>query len=456
MQNFFFRKIELWLLILVLLIGIVLSILFGAAVMDSIKGTGHFGRAGKVAVAIAQVPDTLIEIAKNKDPRRSGRGMRLKLPGGWTFGDPRKGNQPASWAGMDGYLLLSRYSGDENRAVIELIDLKDLSIRHVWRPDGDTLFAGVPKVSHITTFERWNTWGFESVHPYLMENGDLLVKDHQSPLFRINGCSQQVWREPTHLYHHSTNIGPDGTFWLPTLIEPAKPENGPKFFEDGLTEVTADGKVLREISLPEMLIRNGHMALMFTSGDYEDDPLHLNDIEPVMEDGPYWKRGDLFLSLRHKSMLILYRPSTDKIVWMKQGPWLAQHDVDILDDHRIGVFDNNAFDRGKGWYVNGHNQVMIYDFATDTVTSPYKDVMAADDVLSVTEGLFELTSSGHLLIEEENSGRLLIYGPDQTLLAQYMNRAKDGYLYGLGWSRYIERKDGDAALAALGAMPACP
>ena len=97
----------------------------------------------------------------------------------------------------------------------------------------------------------------------------------------------------------------------------------------------------------------------------------------------------------------------------------------------------------------GHNEVMVYDFATDTVTSPYRDALAADDVKTLTEGLFELTPSGHLIVEEQNSGRLLIYGPDKSLLAQFVNRAGDGKVYELGWSRFVPRAAGDAALAAI-------
>ena len=63
--------------------------------------------------------------------------------------------------------------------------------------------------------------------------------------------------------------------------------------------------------------------------------------------GPDWKKGDLFLSLRNVSAVLLYRPSTDQIVWMKRGPWIGQHDVDILDDHRIGIYDNAAENRGE-------------------------------------------------------------------------------------------------------------
>ena len=28
------------------------------------------------------------------------------------------------------------------------------------------------------------------------------------------------------------------------------------------------------------------------------DPFHINDIQPVLQDGKYWMKGDVFLSLR--------------------------------------------------------------------------------------------------------------------------------------------------------------
>lgn len=200
---------------------------------------------------------------------------------------------------------------------------------------------------------------------------------------------------------------------------------------------------------------NGLRAMLFTAGGYLRDGLHLNDIQPALTDSAYWKKGDLFLSLRHKSLIIQYRPSTGKIIWMKQGPWLAQHDVDILDDHRIAVFNNNAYERGKGWWIDGASEVTVYDFATDTATNPYHDTLLAENVTSLTEGLFDMTSSGHVVIEEENRGRILILDPAGKLVASYVNRAPDGQVYGLGWSRWITRAEGDAALTAIAAGTPC-
>ena len=53
---------------------------------------------------------------------------------------------------------------------------------------------------------------------------------------------------------------------------------------------------------------------IFSQDSFKSDPTHLNDIQPVLKDGPYFKKGDLFLSLKFLSMVILYRPETNKII----------------------------------------------------------------------------------------------------------------------------------------------
>ena len=82
-------------------------------------------------------------------------------------------------------------------------------------------------------------------------------------------------------------------------------------------------------------------------------------------DGEFWQKGDVFLSLRSQSMVLLYRPSTNEIVWSGTGPFFRQHDVDILDEQSISIFNNNAKDFVNGEVVDGHNEVIIYDFKND-------------------------------------------------------------------------------------------
>ena len=41
-------------------------------------------------------------------------------------------------------------------------------------------------------------------------------------------------------------------------------------------------------------------------------------------------------------MIILYRPTTNKVLWYQQGPWIYQHDVDILGNNEISIFSPNC------------------------------------------------------------------------------------------------------------------
>lgn len=428
--------------VLVLLV----AVLFGIVVLDTERGEGHFGGLGRAAVLAAETPWTVRELLSEKSPMAAMVRQNYDGQSGWKVVDAAAGD------GLEGYLLLSRYDGDRARHVVELVSLPDLAVKHRWEPDADALLEGVPQTSPLAEYTLWNTQHYRVIHPVLFPNGDLLVKDHQSVLFRISACAAPVWREASLLYHHSSEADAEGMLWVPSYAEPSTVKGAlPDFHDDLLVQLSPDGEILYRKSLVEAFTENGLFPVVFTAGTYQSDPLHLNDIQPVLEDGPYWKKGDLFLSLRHRSMLLLYRPSTNEIVWSKVGPWMAQHDVDILDDHRIAVFNNNAYDTGQGGYVRGHSQLMVYDFATGAVSTEADATMASEKVVTQSEGLADRTPQGQVIVEQENAGRLLILAPDGRVFATFVNAAGDGVNYRMGWSRYVPGPLGDQALQAIGA-----
>ena len=63
--------------------------------------------------------------------------------------------------------------------------------------------------------------------------------------------------------------------------------------------------------------------------------LHINDSQPILVNDDYVNKGDIAFSSRHLSTVFLYRPNEKKIIWLKSGPWIAQHDIDYLGE---GVF----------------------------------------------------------------------------------------------------------------------
>ncbi len=456
MERFLFKKVELWVLGLVLVVGFLGTILFGAIVLDEERGneelgSDHFGPVGDIALTLAETPETARQVLKDLGQEDLTMAANLPLPtemdGGWSW------IQPPGSDGLNGFLLLSRYDGDNARHIIEMVSLTTGKTVRTWAPDVDALLSGAarrPEFSQMADFTHWSNEYFRFVHPYLTETGEMLLKDHQSPLFGLSACGDLLWTQDEHLFHHSTQSDGEGEFWIPSRNLRSWPEGlSQRFVRDAIARVNAKGEVTFKKSVVDIFYDNDLRHLMFPASDFYADPIHLNDIEPVLSDGPYWQKGDLFLSFRNPSLIALYRPSTDKIIWSQAGPWLSQHDVDILDDHRIAIFSNNAFDSGLGARVDGVSETLIYDFDTGTVESPFREVLVEFRAATISEGLQDFTPTGHLIFEETNRGRVFIFDANADVVATFVNEAANGHIYLTGWSRYISQAHGEKALAAF-------
>jgi hypothetical protein len=442
-ERILFSRVELWVIAVLLLLGCLLAIGFGAAVLDAERGDFRFGPVSRAALAVAEIPRTAKQLlTRDADLLVSNSYRDRGKPTGWSFPSDRM-------TGPDGYILLSRYDGTEMRNKVELVSLPSMRTVHSWTPVASDLLKDVTHISRFAEYTNWDNSRFREIHPWIEENGDLIIKDMDSPLLRIDPCGRRLWILQDAAYHHSTEADAEGNLWVPSVAErPTLAKVDDRFREEMISKVSPSGRVLFRRSVAQILIRHGYANWLFTIPD--DDPIHLNDIEPVLADGPYWKKGDLFLSMRNVSAVMLYRPSTDSIVWIKRGPWIAQHDVDVLDDHRIGIYNNAVEERSRANpYFSGPSQVEVYDFATGKISLPLKDIMTRNEFRTWVEGLFTQLPDGSTLIEDPTEARLVIFRQDGTAAAQYVNRAKDGGLYHLGWSRYIDKPKGDLILRNL-------
>ena len=121
-------------------------------------------------------------------------------------------------------------------------------------------------------------------------------------------------------------------------------------------------------------------------------------------------------------MIVLYRPDANKIIWHKQFPWIQQHDVDILNDHQISIYNNKRLVHSFEKIDKKNNDVLIYDFINDEVSNPYETLFNDYEIREKFEGLVD--KKGNLIWE-------------------YVNRAKNNNLYRLNWSRIIGNIDDD-------------
>jgi len=431
-----FKKIEIWVLYLTILISILFAIGFGVLVRQELVGSIKAGWVSKTALTLAEIPVNVKKLLSGFSIDRIVKDRFPTLDG--FNGTPNS---------EESYLLLSRYDGDLAEGVVELVDLTNFEVLHTFNPDINAFNDLVEGVDEFKYLKR-DTRNARSMlqHPLLTSDGGLLFQNN-SPLRKIDACSNLVYQNTHDLFHHSIETDIDGNIWVPSYIYPQSisiekvgrdlpQDNGYK--DDGIVKLSHNGEILFEKSVSQIFIDNGLESLLFAIGShYEEDPIHLNDIQPVNFDGEYWKKGDVFLSLKHQSMVLLYRPTTNEIIWKGTGPFSYQHDVDILDDHRISIFNNKSVILLEGQVVDGHNEEIIYDFKTNEYSSYLKDSLIEHDVRTIAEGRGEILTNGDLFIEETNYGRTVYFNEDGSLRWMHINRAEDGNVLSVGWSRIL-------------------
>lgn len=429
-ERFMGKSVPVWLLALTVQLMLVGTILFGTIVVYTSAGGLRFGDIGKASIQIASIPLTIVRGMK-PDQRMNSTNALPALPDGlWV-------NQKAGFQD-DGYLLISRYRPAIKRYVVEILNLADGKVLHSYAPDVDAVNSRSLMVSPLIDLKRDRGEEiYMMMHPMLTPNGGI-ISNNASPLLSIDRCSKIEWTIDG-IFHHSIERSAEGSYWVGYRYPKSpQPNVSPQFRDEALAEVSPAGKLLRLISVRK-IIEDNNLHRLFDSYVYNDDPYHLNDIEPALVDGRFWKAGDLFLSFRSFSGLMLFRPETGRVLWFRQGLTTAQHDVQILDDRRISVFDNNV---RPGWplmEVDGSNRIMIYDFTNDETSHPFDAVLSKMKVATATQGRQTILANGDIMIEETDNGRILRLAPDGTVRWRYISARDNGTRTKLGWSRYLER-----------------
>ena len=360
------------------------------------------------------------------------------------------------------FLLQSRFDGDRGVTVFELVDLRTFAVQHTWIPD-------------LRAFTRkWNDQVAElyddpqsielsevATHPLLAEDGGIVFNVWSNPLRKIDPCSQLVWHTvpaPNELFHHSIEADIDGNIW--SLGEdyhrtrPLQIDSTSRIYrDDSIVKLSADGEILFHKSISDILVENGLGYLIWGTGysAYHTDLLHANDVQPAYSDSEYWKKGDVLVSIRTPSLVFLYRPSTNKLIWHSVGYATAQHDTNFLDDSRISIFDNNIpygtkpkppVDESvvdETVWGGEHSQVIIYDFSTQKYSSYLNASLEEQEVQSFEQGRSDILPNGDLFLEETPLSRTLYFNADGSLRWSHVNRAKDGNVYSISWSRILYR-----------------
>ncbi len=430
-----FKKIEIWILYLVIIIFVIVTFFFGALVRQELVGSTKFGNLSKFALIISEIPVNIKRIYNlSKDPGDAMRAQddhinKAKLKNYFSMN-------------RDELLILSRFDGSTSKSLVEIIDLKDFKVIHKYDPNIAQIIKKAEENNEDEFFRikiNSNEKRFIFYHPYVDSYGNLITHAEDGPIFKLDICSNIDWVQSDERYHHSVEKDHEGNFWIPAYLEPysdtmKKYRKRTGLLDDAITKISDEGKTLYKKSIFDILIEG--KVIKYNHVYIDNDPFHLNDIQPVLKDGDYWKQGDLFLSLRNINTIVLYRPSENKVLKVITGPFYMQHDVDIISDNEISIFNNNYLFTKNG-PKNENVEILIYNFTNDTFSKSFKNSIEEISIKTSAGGLSDFLNDGSILIEEQQKGRLLLIDKNEELEWEYVNKTDDDKIYQLNWSRII-------------------
>lgn len=442
LERFMYRSVPLWIVLLVVTTGLLATWGFGALVLSAERG--DLSRLDRFARDVAALPSAVKGNLTNSslEPFLSPPGGAPLSGGFWE--------NPDDSVVDPGFLLTTLYDRERRRPFVRLIRLTDGATIREYHPDLDALNRTSTEQATPATTVRGGI--FSPGHPDLMDDGGLVFASNYL-MVRSDSCDRTVWARPGH--HHSIERNERGDIWTPAvLLDQGREDVAPTYRNDGVTLTAPDGKAKYSKGLSEIFHDNGLQPLLL-GRPYHDDPFHLNDVQPVAEDGPYWKRGDLFLSLRHLSMVMLFRPSSGRVIWWKIGPWLGQHDVEILDENRIAIFDNRTAFGAQESTVIGNSRQLVFDFSDGSVTSPWEAGFRRQDLAVVSNGRGTPLSNGDIFVEDTVRGQALRMDADGNVRWRYVHADDQKRRYWMFWSRYLDPVRYGAAIRATAAA-SCP
>lgn len=418
--------ISLYLLLLIISALLILCLLFGWAVWHQSNGGTRLGKSGPYITKLAEWPNAIFEKTEVKSPL--WKKNKTAQTGNFFI----KNNIQDS-----GFVLMACYDNKYNQFVIKIFSIQQQRIIHTWIPDLTVLKSLNKKYGSDIEASLLEAISFKTQHPILTADTGIIFKGEYG-LIKLNKASKVEWYTAGK-YHHSIEKDFEGNYWTAGYISPTalNPTLFPNIKDDAIVKFSATGKVLFKKSIASILIENNAMYLLTGIGQYEEDPIHSNDVEPVLYNSAHWQQGDIFISIRNRSTILLYNPNTNKIKWMQTGPWSNQHDISIIDSNRIGVFGNDIvrLEKKRFMLTKGYNSFYTYSFADKKTDTPFNKIFIDHNIATKSEGRVKLLDNGDLFIEETNYGRVMRVN-NNGIKWCYMETLDKKTVSIMGWSRY--------------------
>jgi hypothetical protein len=292
-------------------------------------------------------------------------------------------------------------------------------------------------------------------------NGDLLAiyegagdTPYGYGLVKLDRNSEVLWSYLAHT-HHDLDIGPDGRIYVLThaFVDEPLEEFGrlasPRL-DDFLVILSPEGEELKKISLIHAVAASEYRHLLYGVAAYAlADPLHTNTVSVITEQAAanfaFGEAGQVLLSFRELGAIGVLDPDSEALVWVARGPWLGQHDPDILPNGNILLFDNYGnFERPEG-------RSRAIEFDPETMELVWQYAGTAEQPLeSLIRGSQQRLANGNTLITESSGGRILEVTPAGEIVWQFVNPVRGGAQGELipivCWAQRVDPNDLDPSL----------
>lgn len=274
-------------------------------------------------------------------------------------------------------------------------------------------------------------------------NGDLFVSflatgpmfPYAAGLARVDRDGHPVWFRFDYSHHWVTHANgrlyvPDLTVADGNLDVPVGPqgrilssycESGRPMI-DGVLILDPNGVPIKRIDLMDALKASPHTGLMVDSFD-ACDPLHANFVDVLDETAPGGDLapGNLVISLRNLSAVVVLDPDSGEITRVVRGTFQHQHSVQQLEGSRVLMFDNwGGSGPGRGSRLlevdlaGGERQVFPPPDAPDPGLFSFREGHL--DISPDRErAIVTFTDSGSVEVDLETGAQLMRYDSLHTL-----------------------------------------
>jgi len=286
-------------------------------------------------------------------------------------------------------------------------------------------------------------------NPYLSQDGCLVYAYPGNDLVAIDlETGLEKWRVEG-AFHHSIEPDADGNLWVCAALEPGfgryrlhdQKHSNISFEDQGLVKISKHGKVMDSISVANLLAANSLEYLMYgvSNPDLNFDPIHLNQITPIITETAIFKKGQILVSLRNLSTVLLVDPESRKILWHQTGPWMNQHCVQVLSGDSISIFDNHSFASGQFWLnQNWRNRIVACNLKTGKLDEAKINWRSPFKFTIPVEGRALPIDVGVWLVEDSICGNIMIF-KDGSLVFKWANKYPDGSVGYTSWARYLSK-----------------